>query len=95
MLLRVSVKLSMNESSLGRKNFLFFQHVCQFIPFPCVPQLSREFLFCLRFVSFPGAWCCECGCTVVERKKECARLVRKEKKTATLRYLMTCKSNAV
>ena len=55
MLLRFSVKILMNESSLLRKNFLFFQYVCQFITFPCVPQPSQEFLFCLRFVSFPGA----------------------------------------
>ena len=85
---RVSVKFSMNESSLLRKSFLFFQYVCHLFPFPCVPQLSQRTLLCLRFVIFPGAWCCECSCTVVERKNQCARLGKKDI-TATLRYLMT------
>ena len=70
------------------KSFIFFHVFVIFLPFLACPSLAGESLFCLRFVFFPRAWCCDRGCTVVERKNECARLGRKDK-TATLRYLMT------
>ena len=85
---RVSVKIFMNESSLIRKSFLFFHMFVISFPFLACPSLAGESFFVFAIVIFHGAWCCECGCTAVERKNECARLGRKDM-TATLPYLRT------